>query len=86
MGENNAGAIKVSFQVTGAFPFQKNFAAKYKTYKDQQLDRVNEEEDRLGEKSVASRLASVRKRRSDQDIPYKIINFTERSRRASTGF
>lgn len=43
-------------KVTKTFPLQRNFAAKYKAYRKQQLDRVNEESIRLGKISVASRL------------------------------
>lgn len=76
--------IQVSFKVTGAFPFQRNVAAKYRKYKDQPLDPVNDKEKSSGEKSVAFRLASVRKRRSDQNVLYKTIDTTEGSRGAST--
>lgn len=60
--------VQASFKVTGTFPFQRNFGEKYKTFKDEQEELLKRKEKLLLGGSVASRVAAVRKRHSDQEV------------------
>lgn len=66
--------VQQSFRLTGTFPFQRSFAEKYRTFKDEQNGILNQETKRLQNASVSSRLPSVRQRHSDQDVFNSVMN------------
>lgn len=76
--------LQASSKVTENFPFQQNFAKKYKTYKGQQTNRVKAEKEHLENAKVASRLLSVRKRHCDQDDFNRIMDIRAGGRELSS--
>lgn len=75
---------QASFKVPGTFQFKWNFAEKFKTYEDEQADRMKEKKERVENATIASPLVSLRKRHSDQNVFTRTMDIIAESKGVSS--
>lgn len=68
--------VQKSFQVTGTYPFQPDFAKKFKSCKDSEQELHHSKPERLQHASMESRLPAVRLRQSDENVYQELLSIT----------